>query len=369
MTAALESIRILDLSRLLPGPYLTQLLADLGAEVIKVEGPDSGDYLRHMPPLAGQVGAAFAALNRGKRSVCLDLKKPADIEKFLGLLVTADVLLESFRPGVMERLGLGPDTLLAHHPRLVFCRISGYGQTGPDALRAGHDLNYVARSGLLGLMPEPTVLPVQVADLVGGALLPAVQILAALRLRDSSGQGAVIDAAMIDGAWATMVMPLARHLGGGISLDPGRGVLCGGVPSYNIYRSKDGALAVGALEPKFWQPFCRAIGLEHQENNGLAQGDQGKRVQQEVQAVLETRTNEQWLEILGPLDCCVEPVRHPATAHIEDPALSRRTLVDEVDLGQHKALLPLSTLQVGQDTRVRTGPSELGADNQKILKK
>jgi len=367
MAAALEGVRILDLSRLLPGPLCTQILADLGAEVIKVESPHGGDYLRHIPPHIGESSASFAALNRGKRSICLDLKQAEDVGRFRALCRGVDVLVESFRPQVMERLGLGPETLLALHPELIYCRISGYGQTGPDATRAGHDINYAARAGVLGLGPTPTVLPVQIADVVGGALLPAIQILAALRRRDHGGGGVVIDAAMIDGAWAMMAMPLARHLGCGEALEPGGGLLSGGIPAYNIYPTSDGAIAVGALEPKFWEPICEALGRPDLKPLGVARDETGIKVIAELREIFGARSTAHWMELLGPLDCCVEPLRDPQLAHLQDPALVRRELTAEVEVGKQRVQLPLTPVVVGADHRRREGPPALGADTDSIL--
>ena len=367
MTAALSGVRILDLSRLLPGPYCTQILGDLGAEVIKVEDPAGGDYLRHIPPLVGDVSASFAAINRGKRSICLDLKDDADVARLRGLCARCDILVESFRPGVMERLGVGPEVLRAEQPHLIYCRISGYGQEGPDRLRAGHDVNYAARAGVLGLGPRPSVLPVQVADLVGGALLPAIQILAALRRRDLCGEGATIDAAMIDGAWAMLAMPLARHLACAEPLEPGGGLLSGGIPAYNVYPTRDGSLAVGALEPKFWEPLCDAIERPDLKACGLARGEEGARVRGELRELFRRHTTAEWLERLDPLDCCVEPLRDPQSAHLEDPALARRTHVAEVELHGQRVTLPLLPVQVGEDVRRRAAPPVLGADTAALL--
>ncbi len=367
MVAALDGVRIVDLSRLLPGPFLTQLLADLGAEVIKVEDPRGGDYLRHLPPQIGEFNAVFAAIHRGKRSVALDLKDPGDLAHFRDLCGSADVLVESFRPGVLERLGIGPDILRAAHPELIVCRLSGYGQDNPDAGRAGHDLNYVARAGLLGVSARPQVPPVQVADLVGGALYPAVQILAALRRRERDGEGCVIDAAMIDGAWSMLVWPLARHLGCAEPIEPGAGYLHGGVPAYGCYSTADGALAVGALEPKFWEPLCEAIERPDLKALGVARGEEGARVRAELEALFRTRSTADWMALLGPLDCCVEPVRAPGDAHLEDPALARRELVAEIPVGDTRAMLPLSPVVVGEDHRRREGPPGLGEHTEEVL--
>ena len=227
MASPLDGIRILDLSRLLPGPFCTQLLADLGAEVIKIEDPQGGDYLRWVPPLLDDgTSVLFHALNRGKKSVTLDLKSADGLKHFRALAAAADVVVESFRPGVMEKLGLAPSSLLREFPRLVVCSISGYGQQGPLRLRAGHDINYVARSGALSLMAAPTVLPVQIADLAAGAWPAAMQICAALVGRARSGVGAIVDVSMKDGVTGLLSMMLARTLAGE-DVSSGRDLLVG----------------------------------------------------------------------------------------------------------------------------------------------
>lgn len=373
MTSALGGLRVLDLSRLLPGPYMTQMLADLGAEVIKVEDPNGGDYLRHLPPRVGHnddVNVVFAAIHRGKRSVALDLKADADKQAFLDLCTSADILVESFRPGVMERLALGPEDLRAIAPKLIYCRISGYGQgSDPDQARAGHDLNYVARAGLLGLTSAPQVPPAQIADLVGGAMLPTIQILAALRLRDQTGQGCTIDAALIDGAWALQIWPLARGLGAQQHSLPGDEILYGGVPAYACYPTQDGALAVAALEPKYWEPLVRALGRQDLQHDGLSKGARGDQVQAELHNIFATRSTQAWMALLGPLDCCVEPVRSPEQAAIAEPAFQRFQFVDDVDINGQTVRLPLSPLRVGPDSRPRQGPPSLGEGNADLLHK
>ena len=261
---ALRGIRVLDLSRLLPGPFLTMVLADMGADVVKVEDPRVGDYLRGLPPAKGGMSGRFLAVNRGKRSLALDLKAPAGRDAFLRMTARADVVVESFRPGVMDKLGVGYTALAATNPKLVMCSISGYGQTGPYTHRAGHDLNYIALAGVLAMGGPaggaPQMPGVQIADLAGGALWSATAILGALVGRERTGKGAHLDISMTEGALAL----LAAELG---NLDcgehPTRGVeaLNGGLACYGVYRAKDGRyLAVGALEPKFWIAFNQCIG-------------------------------------------------------------------------------------------------------------
>ena len=265
--SALAGLRVLDLSRLLPGGFCSLLLADYGAEVLKVEDTGAGDYIRWAPPHVDGVepssaSAPFLALNRGKRSVRIDLKTEAGREVFLRLVAGADVVLESFRPGVMERLGVGWERLRAANPRLVYCAITGYGQDGPYAARAGHDMNYLGLVGLLGLTGEAEGPPVQaagqIADLGGGALMAAFGILAALR----SGQGQMVDVSMADGALSWLAMVAARMLAEGAAPRRGALELAGGLACYRPYACADGHVTLGALEPKFWQAWCRGVGRE-----------------------------------------------------------------------------------------------------------
>ena len=352
MASPLAGVRVLDLSRLLPGPFCTQLLADLGAEVIKVEDPQGGDYLRWTPPLLDDgTSVLFHALNRGKKSVTVDLKSADGASQFRKLLGSADVVVESFRPGVMEKLGFSPVSMLREFPRLVICSISGYGQQGPLRLRAGHDINYVARSGAYALMASPVVLPVQVADLAAGAWPAAMQICAALVGRASNGKGAVVDVSMRDGVTGLLSMVLARTLVGE-DVAGGRDLLVGAVPCYGIYATSDGFLSVGALEPKFWEAFCQA--LQRPELSGRSFDVDVKAV---LIAELQTKTTAEWTTIFNAVDACVEPVLSP------DQALAEARRVD-VDIdGRVYAFVGLGLDAPGCTQRAPT----LGQHNGEVL--
>ena len=259
----LEGVRILDLTRLLPGAYCTLLLADLGADVIKIEEPGRGDYMRWMGPVVGEQSALFNALNRNKRSVVLDLKSDHGRTAFLKLAETAGVVVEGNRPGVMDRLSIGWEVLHTLKPSLVLCSITGYGQDGPMAMSAGHDLNYMAAAGALGLNGAPGGPPlplgVQVADLGGGGMGGAIAILAALFDVSRGGGGRHLDVAMMEGALAWTAAVAADAAAGGTAPERGRGRLTGGIPCYRVYSCADGYLSVGALEPKFWEALCTAL--------------------------------------------------------------------------------------------------------------
>lgn len=309
-------LRVLDLSRLLPGPYASLVLADLGADVVKVEDPHGGDYLRWMPPLVDGTSALFLALNRGKRSVTLDLKRDADRELFLSLAARADVVIESFRPGVLDRLGVGFARLQEANPGIVLCSISGFGQDGPYRERAGHDLGYLAIGGvlsLLGAKDGPPAHPnVQVADVAGGAMNGLLGILAALVERGRTGKGRWVDASMTEGAMATLALTVAPWLAGaGPVPRRGEGVLSGEMPCYGLYETADGRhLAVGALEPKFWEGFCAAMGRPDLAAHGLDSGEAGLRVREEVARVVAARPLAEWQRVLESHDVCVEAVLH-----------------------------------------------------------
>ena len=305
----LTGIRVLDLTRLLPGAYCTLLLADMGAEVLKVEEPGGGDYMRWTPPLVDGQSALFNALNRNKKSVALDLKGSAGRDALLRLLETADVLVEGNRPGVMDRLGLGWPVLHERNPRLVMCSITGYGQDGPFASRAGHDLNYMAIAGGLGLNGDrdgpPIPLSVQVADIGGGGMQSAVAILGALVAVQRGGEGRWIDVAMTDGAmsWLTLVFA-ARAAGETVRRGDQR--LGGRYACYRVYECKDGRYySVAALEPKFWTALCGA--LERQDLIDL-QFSEEREPQAALEGIFASRTRDEWEQTLSKLEVCCEPV-------------------------------------------------------------
>lgn len=317
--APLSGVRVVDLSRLLPGPYASLLLADLGADVLKVEDPEAGDYLRNLPPLVDEAsgGGMFAALNRGKRSLVLDLKAPGGPALLRRLLAGADVLLEGFRPGVLEKFGLGPAHLCAEFPRLVVCSITGYGRTGPWKDRAGHDIGYLALAGVLARCGDsparaPALPGVQLADVMGGGQTAVMAILAALFERERTGRGRALDVSMTEGAMGFVLPHLGALAAGQPPQARGEDVLSGSHPCYRVYlcgpdaSGARGALAVGALEPKFWQRLC--AGLERPE---WADRQFERELVPEVDALFATRTRDEWAARLMPFDCCTEPVLEP----------------------------------------------------------
>ncbi|HVC99541.1 MAG TPA: CaiB/BaiF CoA-transferase family protein [Candidatus Dormibacteraeota bacterium] len=303
-------MRVLDLTRLLPGAFCTMLLADRGADVIKVEEPGTGDYMRWFPPLVDGQSVVFNSLNRNKRGITLNLKSPEGKELFKRLVAGADVVVEGNRPGVMDRLGLGWEVLRANRPGLVLCSITGYGQDGPFAQRAGHDLNYMATAGVLSLNAPPGGMPhplaVQVADIGAGGVGAAAAILSALLAVARGGEGQHLDVSMMDGALSWLAMPVAEALGGGERPAAGRTRLTGRYPCYRVYECADGRfLSVGALEPKFWQALVEALDRPDLAGRHL---DESPGAHAELETVFRARTRDEWAARLDGLDVCVEPV-------------------------------------------------------------
>jgi alpha-methylacyl-CoA racemase len=385
MSKPLDGFRILDLTRLLPGPAMSMHLADFGADVIKVEDVSDGDYMRGFPPLARnaegvEINAAFENINRGKRSIRLDLKQPQGRELLLRLVDSADALVEGFRPGVMDRLGLGWEVLQARNPKLVFCSLTGYGQTGPWRLKAGHDLNYCAMTGVLDQNRAngwPAMPNLQIGDLLGGTLTALSALLAALLGAQRTGRGSRVDAAMTDGLLVHHIFPHG-DLDAGRTPVAGETLLTGGAPCYRIYETADGKhLAVGALELKFWQAFCDAAGLaelrEQHWAHGLAAGSAtSEQVASKVAARIREKTRNEWEAVFAPLDACVTPVLTPAEA-LSHPHHQARGLVHR--RGSVTAVGPLAAvngLGIAERRSPRAGEhtrellAEIGCDGDAI---
>ena len=331
----LAGVRVLDLSRLLPGGFCSLMLADFGAEVLKVEDTGMGDYLRWAKPRyegaeRSASSALFLALNRGKRSIRLNLRQQGGRDVLLRLVREHDVLLESFRPGVLDRFGVGYERLRHENAGLVYCAITGYGQTGPYRDRAGHDTNYVGLAGLLGLTGEPDGPPVQpagqIADLGGGALMGAFGILAALRERDRSGQGQLVDVSMADGAMSWLALVAGRYLCDGMVPERGRLDLAGGLVCYRPYACRDGHVTLGALEPRFWQEWCR--GVEREDLVERQFDPPGSPTHAEVERIFAARTRAEWEAFAVEHECCLEPVLGLDEALDSELARARRMVVE-----------------------------------------
>ncbi len=368
----LSGIKVLDLSRLLPGPLASLVLADLGAQVDKIEDASGGDYLRVMPPVASgedadPTSSVFLALNRNKRSAVFDLKKPEAKEMFLRLVRSYDVVLEQFRPGVLDRLGLSHAALLEANPRLVVCALTGYGQTGPLAHRAGHDLNYLARAGILGFQGPhdrpPAVPGFQLADVSGG-LYAVIGIMGALMERAQTGQGKVVDVAMIETAMPFAIAGFGLAFGG---QSPARGdeALTGAIAPYQTYATKDGgAMALASLEPKFWMQFCAGIGREV-DMSDLVPGPHQAALKEHLSGVFAGKTREEWIAFAAERDCCLEPVLTPDEART-DPHLAARKMFFE--LASPWGPIPQMRTPLTSPDRVHTPPPRQGEHTDAILR-
>ena len=373
MAGPLTSLKVLDFSTLLPGPYATMLLADMGADVLRVEAPDRVDLTRVMPPHDAGVSTAHGFLNRGKQSLGLNLKEPGSREKILALVNDYDVVVEQFRPGVMDRLGIGYEALKAVNPGLIYCSITGYGQTGPYKDRAGHDINYLSLAGVSSHCGHadsgPPPMGIQIADVAGGSHHAVMGILAAVIHRQLTGEGQFVDISMTDAAFALNAMSGAACLAGGQEQKPESGLLNGG-SFYDYYQTSDGRwLSVGSLEPQFSARLCANLGISDMESLALSQKPED---QQRLKSTIKERIAEkslaEWQAVFAGQDACVEPVLtiSEAAGH---PQLKARNMVIGVDRGDGT-----QQPQIGFPIKFEKTPSEtsrigktLGADNDQFL--
>ena len=359
----LAGIRILDLTRLLPGPVATLHLADLGAEVIKIEDPQVGDYARTLGTGQGEDSAYFRMINRNKQGLRLDLKKPEGVEVFMRLAREADVIIESFRPGVMDKLGVGYAAIAAVNPKIAYCSISGYGQDGPYKDLAGHDINYLGYAGVLDQIGSaggnPAIPNFQIADLLGGAMTAAMGILAAVIEAQRTGQGRYIDVSMTDSVLAHTYFSMLRLNDAGQSAPRGTDLLSGGLPCYATYRCADGKhMAVGALEGKFWKTACEVLGhpdwLKRQWDAGL---------RGELAELFATRPRDEWASLFAAVDCCITPILSPEEALANEQILARKMIVQEDGLTQFAPPLKMS----GFEFSIRQAAPKSGEHNAAIL--
>jgi crotonobetainyl-CoA:carnitine CoA-transferase CaiB-like acyl-CoA transferase len=367
VTGPLAGIRVLDLCRLLPGAFATALLGDLGADVVKVEQPGGGDPMRAYPPWIGDASGFTWVTDRNKRSIVLNLRDARGAEALKRLAAAADIVVESFRPGVADRLGIGADALRAGHPALVYCSISGYGATGPLAEAAGHDVNYLGRAGVLsisGAGGRPAIPGVQVADLAGGALMGVAGLLAALVRAHRTGEGDHVDVSMTDGAFALAALSLGAFFADGRTPGFETELLNGAIPGYNVYACADGRwLAVGALEPQFWRALCEGVGrpdllADHHDANAV----------ERWRELFATRTRDDWLARLESHDACVGPVNDLREA-VADPQLRARGMIVELEHPTEGPLPQLGTPIALRDhpASVRTPAPTLGSSTRALL--
>ena len=362
----LAGIRVLDFSTLLPGPLASLLLAEAGAEVVKIERPGRGDEMRSYVPKLGTDSVNFALLNRGKRSIAIDLKAPDALERLRPLIERTDVVIEQFRPGVMDRLGLGYEALRAMNPRIVYCAITGWGQNGPKADVAAHDLNYVAESGMLALAAGPDGAPVVpaalVADIAGGTYPAVINILLALRERDRTGSGCKLDIAMADNLFAFMYWAIGNGLAANQWPRPGGDLVTGGSPRYNVYRTADGKFVAAApLEQKFWETFCELIGLDARFRNDVGQEEATRR---EVAQRIAARSAAHWTSVFAGKDVCCTVVRTIEEA-LNDPHFASRGVFVRTLTARDRSLpaLPVPIAERFRAAARDAGYPELGEGN------
>ncbi len=370
----LAGVRVLDLTRLLPGPMCTLYLADLGADVVKVEDTGAGDYARTLSatpgaPVAGTT-AWYRALNRNKRSLAIDLKTASGHAAFMALARAADVIVEGFRPGVVRQLRVDYETVRADNPRIVYCAVSGYGQTGPRAAAAGHDINYLGYAGTLEYTGArdgpPSLANLQIADLLGGAASAAIGILGALFGAARTGRGRYVDVAMTDAVLAHQIFLLGALEDAGSVAPRGCDLLTGGVPCYGVYATRDGRfVAVGALEAKFWRTLCDAIERPDLVPLQFATGAEGERVRGALEAIFATATLAQWRERLEHLDCCVTPVLTFEEA-LADPQFAARGMTLRAADGARQYAPPF-TLSPSSFALVREAPRQ-GEHTDEVLR-
>ncbi len=372
----LEGIKVLDLTRLLPGPYGTMLLADLGAEVIKIEEPGQGDYARWYSVRINGIGARHLLLNRNKKSMTLNLKHPEGRDLLIRMVKDgADVVIEQFRPGVMDRLGVGYKALAEVNPRLIYCALTGFGQDGPYKNLAGHDLNYLGLGGILGLTASkggaPVVPGIQIADLVGGGLYSVVGILTALLARQTTGRGQFIDVSMFDGIVSLIPDAAAMYFAEGVPPKAGERRLLGGLPQYQVYRTKDGKyLALGALEEKFWATLCQAIGKpEWAHDIPKEKEPRAEEIKKELDRIFATKTQKEWLDILIKGDTCATAVQTLEEVFADPHVLHRKMVVETKHplAGRVRQIgIPIKFSETPGE--IRTPAPEMGEHTEEILK-
>ncbi len=374
MPPPLRGLKILDFTRLLPGPFGTMMLADLGAEVLRVEPPNFPDMIRMRPPFDGPLSGAHCLLNRGKSSIALNLKEPKGVKVVKRLVKEYDIVVEQFRPGVMERLGVGYEALRAENERLIYCSISGYGQDGPYANRAGHDVNYLSMAGIMSYSGRrnggPVPMGVQIADLGCGGYNAVVSILAAALHRERTGEGQYIDISMTDGAILWGGMGAMCYLVGNEVMEREGDFLNGGT-YYDCYETKDGQyMSVGSLEPQFFEALCKAIGREELIPKQMARGEEGQALKAELAAEFKKKTCDEWVKVFENVDACVEPVLNTKEM-VEHPNTKGREMIVEVPKPDGS-----TQRQVGSPFKFsRTPPEichvgvELGANTEEVLRK
>lgn len=374
MSLPLDGIKVLDLSRYLPGPLCTQILADFGAEVIKVEDPNGGDLMRHVHPLIDGVSAGYYSVNRNKKSITLDLKKEKGKAIFKKLAAGSDIVVDTFRPGVMSKMGLGYEHLREINPGIIYCAITGYGWDGPLRDVAGHDLNYLSLAGVTGLNGTyegmPAVCGMQIADIAGGTLYGTIAILLALASRERTGQGQFCDVAMLDGSISMLALTLGFWGGWGKLPAMGDDILGGGYAFYQIYRTKDDKfVSLGALEGKFWEGFCNKMGKPDYIKQHFNKSLQREMIA-DIQKMIQEKTRDEWVEFFADSDICFTPVLTLEEMCQHPQVLAREMIVKLADVrgsGKDVNLTGIPVKLSGTPGKIELTFPELGEHNKEIL--
>jgi crotonobetainyl-CoA:carnitine CoA-transferase CaiB-like acyl-CoA transferase len=327
----LAGIRILDLTKLYPGPLATMMLAEMGADVIKIEDPAAPDPMRFYPPYIADQSAGFLAVNRSKRSLALNLKTPAGRDIFFKLAAGADIVIEQFRPGVVDAMGIGYERAKEVHPGIIYVSLTGYGQDGPYSRQAGHDINYIGYSGILAAtgtaLSGPVVPGPQLADVAGGAYMTIIACLSAVWAREKSGRGQRVDVAMLDGVLPLMTLQMAHSLATQTSFAPQDAPLSGGLAHYGVYECSDGNfIALGILEEKFWKHFCNWVNRPDWTDQLFALGEEGEKLRVALAGLFKTRSRDDWTKAAAGLDVCLTPVCGIGELQ-HDPHLSARGMI------------------------------------------
>lgn len=365
----LHEIKILDLSRLLPGPLATQMLGDMGAEVIKIEDINSPDYIRFFPPFVSDDSALYLSLNRNKKSIALNLRSHEGKEIFFALLKDADVVVEQYRPGVLDKMGMGYEAAKKINPKIIYVSVTGYGQTGPYAQKAGHDLNYIAMSGVLaniGTKEKPIIPGVQIAD-VSGSYAAVNGTLAAIISRDRTGEGQHVDISMTDSTMPFATLIHATSWADGRNIERGNFQLSGELANYNVYKTSDGKfVALGALEPKFWTMFCDAVNKPDWKNKTFAPEEEIKKLKEEVAELFKSKTRKEWEDFSELHDVCLSPVLENSELQ-QNENLTYRNMVLEDETGKLKTIG--SAIKFSDTQKQKNIPApKLGEGTDAILK-
>ena len=370
--APLDGLHVLDLSRLMPGPLCTMILGDLGADVVKIEQPQIGDYARFAPPLIGETGSAFLLLNRNKRSITLNLKNTEAKEILHKLATKADVFVESYQPGVAERLGVGYPAISKVNERIIYCSISGYGQTGPYRDLVGHDLNYAAYSGAIGatgLKGGPPVIPaIQICD-IQSAIYAVVAITAALYRREKTGEGEFIDISLMDTAVASMIIPMSYYFAGA-STERGGSFLSGGAPFYNVYETKDRKfISIAPLEPRFWVTLCNVLGVEKYQDQQIASAEESEKIRANLAEKFREKRRDEWVKILNEREVPCAPVYDVSEVPV-DPQVRARQMIFEMQTAAFGKLNQIATpIRISHNPLIaRSAPPKLGQHTLEILR-